>query len=56
MELMIDPPNGYQYGFPKRWDDDKDLDLLEWLVAEGYPSELIEELGDGFYVRSWRVQ
>jgi hypothetical protein len=44
--VMIDPPSGWRYGFPKQapatlremtaWD------LNEWLVKNGYPQEEID--------------
>ena len=53
-ELMIDPtPRGWMYGFPKALPESaihgkgsdlfvrKNFDLIEWLVNEGYPEELI---------------
>jgi hypothetical protein len=27
--------------------------MYEWLVANGYPQEEIEDLGKHFYVRQW---
>ena len=53
-QLMIDPtPRGWMYGFPKALPESaihgkgsdlfvrKNFDLIEWLVNEGYPEELI---------------
>lgn len=54
MKLWIDPPSGWQYGFPKIWDSEKDSrDSLVWLVDNGYPQELIDQLGDMFYTQQW---
>ena len=45
-ELVIDPPNGEQYGFPKtlprnwchwEWEEKK-----RWFIQEGYPKEEID--------------
>jgi hypothetical protein len=36
---MIDPPEGWKYGFPKPLPNG--VDLSEWLFGEGYPSDLI---------------
>lgn len=51
---IIDPPRGWQYGFPKpvtlRYENQ---DINEWLVEQGYPKELIERYGDYFYCRNW---
>ena len=49
---MIDPPSGWQYGFPKPIPDDI-KDARPWLVENGYPQSLIDELGDYFYCRYW---
>jgi len=53
MKKWIDPPSGWKYGFPKTFDTEKDGDMHTWLVANGYPQEEIEDLGDQFYVRQW---
>lgn len=36
-KLMVDPPYGWKYGFPKLYEPMKDGSLHEWLVREGYP-------------------
>ena len=42
--LMIDPPSGWMYGFPKPISKDTAIfDLDEWLVSVGYPQKLIDE-------------
>lgn len=38
MTKMIDPPAGWQYGFPKPYTPLPGETLLEWLVREGYPA------------------
>jgi hypothetical protein len=38
---IIDPPEGWKYGFPKPIPDDI-TNLKEWLFGEGYPTDLIE--------------
>lgn len=53
MKKWIDPPSGWKYGFPKVFDADKDGNMRKWLVANGYPQEEIEDLGEHFYVRQW---
>lgn len=35
--LMIDPPSGWKYGFPKPYTRTNDKTLQEWLVENGYP-------------------
>ncbi|NBT47706.1 MAG: hypothetical protein EBT07_07785 [Actinobacteria bacterium] len=56
MKKWIDPPSGWKYGFPKTFDAEKDGDMHTWLVANGYPQEEIEDLGDQFYVRQWPTE
>jgi len=48
---IIDPPSGWQYGFPKPIPEDRKKDSLVWLVEQGY--SLIDELGEHFYCRYW---
>jgi hypothetical protein len=40
-EILIDPPEGWRYGFPKPCPEFHDLkfNLNEWLLANGYPEE-----------------
>ena len=45
--LMIDPPSGWKYGFPKPVHEEfhtlgSDFDLARWLIAEGYPKQDVE--------------
>ena len=53
MALIIDPPSGWKYGFPKPIPEDRRYDSLTWLVEQGYPQHLIDELGEHFYCRYW---
>lgn len=53
MKKYIDPPSGWQYGFPKIHDGAKDGDIYTWLVEQGYPQSEIDSLGAQFYWRSW---
>ena len=55
MKIFIDPPSGWQYGFPKIYDTAKDGDINQWMVKEGYPQEEIDRLGKSFYFRSWEA-
>jgi hypothetical protein len=46
-KLIIDPPEGWRYGFPKPVHEEfhtlgSDFDLGRWLVSEGYPAEDVE--------------
>jgi hypothetical protein len=52
--LLVDPPEGWKYGFPKRLPkegEDPDFNLNEWIVQNGYPQKLIDTYGEYFYVR-----
>jgi hypothetical protein len=54
--LLIDPPEGWRYGFPKAIDKDlyksfKGNQLNQWLIDNGYPVKLIAEYGNVFCVR-----
>tara|TARA_B110000495_G_scaffold203689_1_gene228814 strand:- start:2642 stop:2833 length:192 start_codon:yes stop_codon:yes gene_type:complete len=57
MATMIDPPNGWKYGFPKPVHEDYHIlscfSMTQWLVSEGYPQTEIDKLGDNFFIRSW---
>jgi hypothetical protein len=50
---MIDPPEGWRYGFPKPIPKEHQNRVLEWLVEQGYPQRRINELGKSFYSRYW---
>lgn len=50
---MIDPPEGWRYGFPKVIPEDIG-NVKEWLISKGYPKELIESYGKHFYCRYWQ--
>jgi hypothetical protein len=44
--LMIDPPAGWRYGFPKVYDNDPAKQSLpDWLLANGYPQKEIDNSG-----------
>ncbi len=51
-DLMMDPPGGWKYGFPRAIPDDV-IDTEQWLIDNGYPKSEIESLGDYFYCRFW---
>jgi hypothetical protein len=48
--VLVDPPSGWMYGFPKEMPVDT-VDVNEWLVQNGYPKKQIVLLGDHFHVR-----
>jgi len=53
---MIDPPEGWKYGFPRPIPKDQLLRAREWLIENGYPKEKIhEQYKEKFYYRTWPV-
>ena len=38
-KFYIDPPSGWQYGFPALYDKSKDGTIEEFLIAKGYPKK-----------------
>lgn len=56
-KMMIDPPSGWKYGFPKVFPYDvKPEDTLDWLVKNGYPQKEIDSYGKHFYCRHWEIE
>jgi len=53
--LMIDPPSGWKYGFPKPLPSSRsdEFNTLQWLVENGYPQREIDNHGKYFYCRYW---
>ena len=41
--VLVDPPSGWKYGFPRLYDRKHDGPLLKWLVANGYPQHMAQE-------------
>ena len=41
MKRMVDPPEGWKYGFPKE-SPDYGVDLRAWLVKQGYPEKDVD--------------
>ena len=39
---MVDPPSGWQYGFPRMYDAEQDGKIEDWLVRMGYPVQDVE--------------
>lgn len=52
--LLIDPPSGWKYGFPRPYDKKDDQTLEEWLVEKGYPQSLIDQ-GMTRHCRYWET-
>ena len=38
--LVVDPSEGWRYGFPKVWDKVQHPNLTQWLIDNGYPENL----------------
>ena len=53
--LMIDPPGGWEFGFPRPLPEKYKDNILGFLVGHGYPQEKIWEYGEHFYYRCWEV-
>ena len=52
MVRMIDPPSGWQYGFPREFPEGV-TDLSRWLFENGYPRRIIEDFGGEVPCRFW---
>lgn len=52
---IIDPPNGWRYGFPKPLPEEVKDNVLSWLISEGYPQSEIDRYGEHFYCRYWET-
>ena len=39
----VDPPSGHRYGFPRLYDPATDGDMVEWMIANGYPETLARQ-------------
>ena len=52
---MIDPPSGWRYGFPKEIPEVV-TDVNAWLIENGYPKKVIDELGEFFHYRIFYIQ
>ena len=55
--LMVDPPSGWMYGFPKAVTNPEvyKADPIKWFVNNGYPQRLINE-GMLKWVRYWEAE
>ncbi len=40
--VLIDPPGGYMYGFPRRYNREKDGDYASFLLKHGYPEKNLD--------------
>ena len=55
MRLMVDPPDGWRYGFPKVCPEEQQHRILDWIVEVGYPKAEVEKLGKYFHFRIWEI-
>jgi hypothetical protein len=53
--IMIDPPSGWKYGFPKEVPEGI-KDTRKWLVENGYPQKEIDLCGEYFFCRYWEQE
>jgi hypothetical protein len=55
--MIVDPPEGWKYGFPKEMPDHRFRSLSlksfrDWFVENGYPQSLIDQ-GMLYHMRYW---
>lgn len=50
-KVFIDPPSGWKYGFPKPIPRHELHRANEWIVENGYPQSIVDEMGDNFRYR-----
>ena len=50
---MIDPPEGWKFGFPKAVPDPQPENMIQWIIEQGYPQKLLESYGKHFYCSHW---
>jgi hypothetical protein len=55
---MCDPPSGWKYGFPKAVPKEFESaqEFHDWLISEGYPENIINEMGESFYCSYWEQE
>lgn len=52
--IVIDPPSGWKYGFPKLLPTNMDgIDIYDWLIENGYPKEEADKFPEGIPCRYW---
>jgi hypothetical protein len=39
---VVDPPSGWRYGFPKKYNPEPEESLAQWFIKNGYPEEDVE--------------
>ena len=53
--MMIDPPEGWRYGFPREFDPKEGQSVEDWFIEKGYPESLISK-GWLKWCRSWETE
>lgn len=53
MKTIVDPPSGWQYGFPKEYTPKHGQEFESWLLEQGYPPELLDLAAK--HSRFWNV-
>lgn len=53
-KMMIDPPSGWRYGFPRVYDEAQDGAMREFLLAAGYPERDVDFALE--HMRSWAAE
>ena len=54
MTMMIDPPEGWRYGFPRLYVGAKDGTMREFLLNHGYPLKDVDFALQ--YMRCWPAE
>jgi len=56
--IIVDPPEGWKYGFPKVLPRERQDEIHQWLVEEGYPRKLLNDLIEAkvFHMRFWEQE
>lgn len=53
---MIDPPDGWRYGFPKPFNPQPGQSTEDWLLKNGYPEHLVAQWPNGVWCRVYDVE
>lgn len=51
---MVDPPEGWRYGFPKECPRITPEELRDWFIANDYPAKDVDFAMN--YLRFWEVE
>ena len=49
-KIVVDPPSGWMYGFPRVYDPEPGEPEAEWFLRNGYPAKMLDQLK---YCRWW---